>query len=54
MSNEVIGSQEAPARLDYVMARPAGRWRTIDSRVVDATIASDHRPVLAVLDWIEP
>jgi len=39
-------------RLDYVLARPAGRWRTSDSKVVDARIASDHRPVLAVLEWV--
>jgi endonuclease/exonuclease/phosphatase family metal-dependent hydrolase len=40
-------------RLDYVMARPVDRWRTIDSKVVDAQLASDHLPVLAVLEWME-
>jgi len=50
---EVTELGRVQRRLDYVMARPASRWRTLDSRVVDATIASDHRPVLAVLEWIE-
>jgi endonuclease/exonuclease/phosphatase family metal-dependent hydrolase len=35
------------------MARPVDRWRTIDSKVVDARLASDHLPVLAVLEWME-
>lgn len=37
-------------RVDYVLVRPAGGWRVIDSRVVDAPVASDHRPVLVVLE----
>lgn len=37
-------------RVDYVMVRPAARWRVIESRVLDAPIASDHRPVLVVLE----
>jgi endonuclease/exonuclease/phosphatase family metal-dependent hydrolase len=51
--HEVTELGRVQRRLDYVMARPAGRWRTVDSKVVDQTTASDHRPVLAVLDWIE-
>lgn len=39
-------------RVDYVMVRPSGDWRIVESRVVDAPVASDHRPVLAVLEWV--
>lgn len=39
-------------RGDYVLFRPAQRWRVIESQVVDAPVASDHRPVLVVLEWI--
>lgn len=39
-------------RVDYVLVRPAGAWRVIESKVVDAPVASDHRPVLVVLEWI--
>jgi endonuclease/exonuclease/phosphatase family metal-dependent hydrolase len=38
-------------RIDYVMVRPAGAWRTIESRYLDAPLASDHQPVLTVLEW---
>lgn len=36
-------------QIDYVMLHPANRWRVIETRVLRETIASDHRPVLAVL-----
>ena len=37
-------------RIDYVMVRPAQAWRVIESRYVDAPLASDHQPVLVVLE----
>jgi endonuclease/exonuclease/phosphatase family metal-dependent hydrolase len=40
-----------PGRVDHVLVRPLTGWRVIDSKVVDAPIASDHRPVLVVLEW---
>jgi endonuclease/exonuclease/phosphatase family metal-dependent hydrolase len=39
-------------RVDYILVRPADRWRVLESTVVDAPVASDHRPVLAVLEWV--
>lgn len=38
-------------RGDHILFRPAGSWRPIESKVIDETIASDHRPVLVVLRW---
>ena len=38
-------------RGDYVLVRPADCWRVIESRVVDESVASDHRPLLVVLEW---
>jgi endonuclease/exonuclease/phosphatase family metal-dependent hydrolase len=38
-------------RGDHVLFRPAGSWRPIESRIIDDTVASDHRPVLVVLEW---
>lgn len=35
--------------IDYVMCRPAGAWKVVDLRVIAEPVASDHRPVLAVL-----
>ena len=38
-------------RGDYVLVRPAHCWRVIESNVLDDRLASDHRPVLSVLEW---
>lgn len=40
-----------PGRVDHVLVRPFSGWKVIESTVVDAPIASDHRPVLVVLQW---
>src|SRR5216684_1148525 len=37
--------------VDHVLARPAGEWRVIESRLIDESVASDHRPLLVVLEW---
>ena len=39
---------------DYVLLRPANRWRVVESTLVDDRVASDHRPLLAVLEWTGP
>ena len=36
-------------RIDYVMYRPTHKWNVNEVRVLDESVASDHRPVLAVL-----
>ncbi|MEQ1870274.1 MAG: endonuclease/exonuclease/phosphatase family protein [Vicinamibacterales bacterium] len=46
-------AQRPRYRVDYVMARPAPRWRTVEARAIEAPGVSDHRPVLAVLE-LEP
>ena len=35
--------------IDYVLVRPAERWQVVEVRVLDEPVASDHRPLLAVL-----
>jgi endonuclease/exonuclease/phosphatase family metal-dependent hydrolase len=35
--------------IDYVMCRPADKWKVVELRVLEEPVASDHRPVLAVL-----
>jgi endonuclease/exonuclease/phosphatase family metal-dependent hydrolase len=39
-------------RVDHVLFRPAESWRALESRVIDEPVASDHRPVLVVLEWL--
>lgn len=37
-------------QIDYVLFRPASRWRVRESRVIGETVASDHRPTFAILE----
>jgi endonuclease/exonuclease/phosphatase family metal-dependent hydrolase len=36
-------------RIDYVMYRPADKWKVEEVRVLEEPVASDHRPVLTVM-----
>ena len=39
-------------KIDYVLFRPANRWRVLEVKVIDEKVASDHRPVLVVLELL--
>ncbi|MBI5280554.1 MAG: endonuclease/exonuclease/phosphatase family protein [Candidatus Solibacter usitatus] len=44
---------DKPTRqIDFVLFRPANRWRVIEARVLEESVASDHRPLLAVLELV--
>jgi endonuclease/exonuclease/phosphatase family metal-dependent hydrolase len=45
-------AQKPQSQLDYVLYRPANRWRVVEVRVLDEATASDHRPLLAVLELL--
>jgi endonuclease/exonuclease/phosphatase family metal-dependent hydrolase len=45
-----IPSKEPSRQIDYVFYRPAGEWRVIEARVLEEPVASDHRPLLIVLE----
>ena len=41
---------DAPDReIDFIMVRPASSFEVIEHRVIDESVASDHRPILAVV-----
>jgi len=48
-----IPSDHPRRRIDYVLFRPADRFRVIETRVIDEPVASDHAPLLAVLEFVE-
>jgi len=53
-NREVLATfpSEAPTRqIDYILLRPQAGWRIVECRVLDAPAASDHRGILAVLEW---
>jgi endonuclease/exonuclease/phosphatase family metal-dependent hydrolase len=43
-------SDQPREKLDYVLLRPADPWRIVETRVIEEPMASDHRPVLVVLE----
>jgi endonuclease/exonuclease/phosphatase family metal-dependent hydrolase len=47
-------SHKPVKQIDYVLCRPAKRWKVIEVRVIDEPVASDHRPILAVLELQKP
>ena len=46
-------SEKPNRRIDYVMYRPTDKWKVEEVRVLDEPVASDHRPVLAVLRRVD-
>ncbi len=39
--------------IDYVMVRPGEKWQVVEVRVLEEAVASDHRPLLAVVRRVE-
>jgi endonuclease/exonuclease/phosphatase family metal-dependent hydrolase len=53
-SNRFTFSSTEPSKeIDYIFFSPATAWRAQEVRVIDERVASDHRPVLAVLQRIK-
>jgi endonuclease/exonuclease/phosphatase family metal-dependent hydrolase len=46
-------SKEPAKQLDYVLFRPAACWKVVEVRVLEETVASDHRPILVVLEGVK-
>ena len=39
-------------KIDYVLYKPLNRWRVLESKVIDEKVASDHSPLLTVLELL--
>ncbi|MCC7184688.1 MAG: endonuclease/exonuclease/phosphatase family protein [Acidobacteria bacterium] len=46
-----FSSTEPTKEIDFIFAAPAAGWRAREVRVITEPMASDHRPVLAVLEF---
>lgn len=46
-------SDKPSRQIDYVLFRPAARWKVVENRVLDEPVASDHRPLLVVLELLD-
>ena len=47
-----VPSQNPTSRIDYIFYRSMGQFQVEETRVIDESIASDHRPVFAVLKLV--
>ncbi|MFO0809547.1 MAG: endonuclease/exonuclease/phosphatase family protein [Gemmataceae bacterium] len=45
-----IPVEKATRQIDFVLMRPAGRFHVVEARSVPERVASDHLPVLAILE----
>jgi len=45
-------SKNADRKIDYILFRPANRWRVIETKVICDKVASDHCAILSVLELI--
>jgi endonuclease/exonuclease/phosphatase family metal-dependent hydrolase len=37
-------------QIDFILVRPSEGWKSVETKVLDEEIASDHRPFLAVVE----
>ncbi len=45
-----IPSDNPRSRIDFIFARPKGKWRVVEAKVLEDNIASDHRGIFAILE----
>jgi endonuclease/exonuclease/phosphatase family metal-dependent hydrolase len=43
-------SENPTSRIDFIFCRPEGQFRVSDAAVIAEPVASDHRPVVAILE----
>lgn len=46
-------SDKPTRQIDYVLYRPGTRWKVVENRVLEEPVASDHRPLLVVLELVD-
>ena len=51
---DLVTFTPTPSQIDYILYRPQTRWHVASTEVIDERIASDHCPILAVLDLLAP
>ncbi|MBT5322710.1 MAG: endonuclease [Verrucomicrobiales bacterium] len=40
-------------QIDYILVRPKGRWKVVETKVLDEAVASDHRAIFAVIELVD-
>ena len=47
-----IPADQPRDQIDFVLLHPQDRWKVIQVTVLEEAVASDHRPILALIEWI--
>ncbi len=47
---DLVALQEVDSRIDYIFYQPASLFRVTHAEVIPESMASDHRPVLAIFE----
>ncbi|NOV01136.1 family 20 glycosylhydrolase, partial [Paenibacillus planticolens] len=45
-------TNEEDGKIDYIMYGQKNQWRVVNAQAIHDDVASDHRPVLSVLEWL--
>lgn len=53
-AGNTFSAEKPSTRIDYVLYRQAPGWKVREQRVLDESVASDHRPLLTVFEFPEP
>ncbi len=48
-----VPAESPRSRIDFILASPRAAWRTLESQVLPEAVASDHRPLIAVLEPVQ-
>ena len=48
-----FSSDRPRSKIDYIFYRPAETFRVKETRVIEEPVASDHSPILAVLEFVD-
>jgi endonuclease/exonuclease/phosphatase family metal-dependent hydrolase len=49
---KTIGSKNPRKQIDFVLIRPEKNWKVIDVEVLDEPLASDHLPIVMILELL--
>ncbi len=52
LASPTAPSEKPTSRIDYIFYRPASMFRVSHAEVIDESVASDHRPVLAEFEML--
>lgn len=47
-----IPSNNPKKKIDYILYKPAHRWKVVETNVIEDTVSSDHRALLSILELL--